>query len=102
MPHVAQLNCDQMEARGSSQRAYGPLTDERAGDDGSRGFHHKLIGVSARVNLRASDLSAHPPVGPLIVGQISPSFRVSPPAARLICLLLRSQIECVHSGRVNR
>lgn len=45
VPHVAQLNCDQVEARGSSQHAYGPLTDEHAGNDRSHSFHHKLIEV---------------------------------------------------------
>lgn len=60
VPHVAQLNCDQVEACGSSQHAYSPLIDERASDDGSHSFHHKLIGVSARLNLRACDLRALP------------------------------------------
>lgn len=104
VPHVAQLNCDQVEACGSPQHAYSPLTDERAGNDGSHGFHHKLIGVSARLNLRAPDLRAPPCWGDFSWTNF-PSYRVSAVgcegAARLICLLLRSQIESVHSGCVN-
>lgn len=72
MPHVAQLNCDQVEVRGSSQRAPSPLTDERAGDDGSHGFQS---GASARLILKASDLRASP-VGVVPVRQILPLQRL--------------------------
>lgn len=106
MPHVAQLNCDQVEARGSPQHARSPSADERAGDDGSHGFHHKLIGVSARFNLRASDLRAPPCWGDFSWTNFPPTGSLAGwlgrgVAARLICLLLRSQIECVRSGCVN-
>lgn len=64
-----------------------------------------ITNSSACLNLRASDLRAPPPVEVISVGQIFlPSGSlpaVRGVAAGLICLLLCSQIECVHRGCVN-
>lgn len=67
-----QLNCNHTSPCGSCSHARSSLTDQRACDDGSHGFHHKLIGVSARLNLKAFDPRALYPIGVILARQISP------------------------------
>lgn len=56
---------------------------------------------SACLNSRASDLRVPPPVEVILVGQISLPSGSLLAVRELICLLLGSQIECVHRGCVN-
>lgn len=88
--HDCQLNCNHTGPCGSCSHACSSLTDQRACDDGSHGFHHELIGVSARLNLKAFDPSALYPIRVILCRQISPLTGFLPPvrgaASTVVCL----------------